>query len=465
MRKVLSALLLGAVSFAPGALWAETLTDALISAYRNSHLLEQNQAVLRAADEDVATAVGQLLPVVTFATQVVDSRSEQFAQTFGGVVSAGQSTNVTGGVSLTASLTLLDFGRNKLNIAAKNELVLASQQSLVNYEQQVLLDAVSAYVNMSLQTELVAAQESNVHLITQDLQATRDRFDVGEVTKTDVAQAEAQLASANASLVSAQGNLTLARERYNAAIGHYPTSLSPLPKTPISVKSLAEARAVALRTHPVILQAQHQAKAADIGVQYAKAQFGPTVSGKATVLDPYRYNQFIQPTTQLELDWSQTIYAGGQYSSAYRKAIAQQEQAHAAQLQTGVNVTEAVGKAWSNILVAQASITANDEQIRAAQAAYDGVKQEAELGSRTTLDVLNAEQTLLSAKASRLQAQANFYTGQYSLLSAMGLLTATNLHLGIPVFDPQVYYDAVKGAPTVTVRGARLDKIMKKLGK
>ena len=460
MRKVVTALLLGAVSFAPGAVWAESMTDALISAYRNSHLLEQNQAVLRAADEDVATAVGQLLPVISFTTQVNDTRQESIV--FG---TKSTSTSATGAFSLNAQLTLLDFGRNKLNIAIKNELVLASQQSLINFEQQVLLDAVSAYVNMSLQTELVAAQQSNVHLITQDLQAARDRFDVGEVTKTDVALAEAQLASANASLAAAQGNLTVARERYNAAIGHYPSNLSPLPRTLIAVKSIGEARAVALRTHPVILQAQHQAKAADIGVQYAKTQFLPTISAKTSYSEPYRNDQFLQPSTSLELDLNQTIYAGGQYSSAFRKAIAQQQQAHAAQLQTGVNVTEAVGKAWSNILVAQASIVANNEQIRAAQAAYDGVKQEAELGSRTTLDVLNAEQTLLSAKASRLQAQANSYIGQYSLLSAMGLMTATKLHLGIPVFDAQVYYDAVKGAPTVSVRGARLDKIMKNIGK
>jgi outer membrane protein len=468
MRKLLMALLLGAVSFAPGALWAESLTDALISAYRNSHLLEQNQAVLRAADEDVATAFGALLPVVSFTTQNLNN-----LQQYPAFSDSYFATALQGTMTLSASMTLLDFGRNRQNIAIKNEIVYATQQSLVNVEQQVLLDAVSAYVNMSLQTELVAAQQSNVHLITQDLQAAKDRFDVGEVTKTDVALAEAQLASADASLSAAQGNYNIARERYNAAIGHYPESLSPLPKTPLTVKTIDEARIIALHTHPVILQAQHQTKAADLGVAYAKAQFFPTIDATASYAKPY-YQQrpassfFSDPTastSSFRLNFSQTIYAGGQLSSAFRKAIAQQEAAHASQMQTSVSVTEAVGTAWSNILVARASITANDEQIRAAQAAYDGVQQEAALGSRTTLDVLNAAQTLLSAKASRLQAQANFYIGQYSLLSAMGLMTASNLHLGIPIFDPQNYYEAVKNAPTVTVRGARLDKIMKSLGK
>lgn len=458
MRKILAALLLGAVSFAPGVTWAETLTDALISAYRNSHLLEQNQAVLRAADEDVATAVGTLLPVVNFVTKIGTSVTD-FSH------SAVTTNSGSGTMSLQASMPVLDFGRGKTSVAIKNELVLASQASLVNVEQQVMLDAVSAYVNMSLQTELVAAQQSNVRLVSQDLQATKDRFDVGEVTKTDVALAEAQLASANAQLAAAQGNYNVARERYNAAIGHYPGSLSPLPRTPIAVKTVAEARVVALRGHPAVAQAQHQVKAADLGVELAKRQMLPNISATAGVTESFNSNGFSSSNGTLGLELDQTIYAGGRLSSGFRQAIAQQAQAHAAQLQVGVNVTEAVGKAWSNILVANASIIANDEQIRAAQAAYDGVKQEAELGSRTTLDVLNAEQTLLSAKASRLQAQANLYVSQYSLLSAMGLLTADQLHLGIPTFDPQAYYNAVKGAPATSARGAKLDRILKTLGK
>lgn len=456
MRNVMAALLMGAVSLAPGALWAESLTDALISAYRNSHLLEQNQAVLRAADEDVATAVGTLLPVVSFVARATYQKLDGFE---GGLYSSST------GPTLSVSLPLLDFGRNRLTIDSRNEAVQATRASLVNVEQQVLLDAASAYVNVSLQTELVAAQQSNVHLISEDLQAAKDRFDVGEVTKTDVALAEAQLASANASLAEAQGNLTIARERYNAAVGHYPTKLSALPKSPVAIKTLDEARAVALRGHPSLIQAQHQAKAADIGVNIARAQMRPSVDLTTTVTQPYSDSGrgVAYGTVGVELD--QTIYAGGRLSSAYRKAIQQQTQAHAAQLQTVVDVNESVGRAWTNIQVARASITANDEQIRAAQAAYDGVKQEAALGSRTTLDVLNAEQDLLSARASRLTAQANLYIGQYTLLSTMGMLTADKLHLGIPTFDPEAYYNVVKHAPATSSRGAKLDRILNTLGK
>ena len=457
MRKFHILAWVGLLALSPLAATAESLTDALISAYRHSHLLDQNQAVLRAADEDLATAVGTLLPVFNFQASINGN---------GVLGPSGQSPiNLSETVSLIASMTLFDFGRGKLGIELRNELVLASQQSLVNVEQQVLMDAVTAYVNLGLQGELVAAQEGNVRLITQDLRAARDRFEVGEVTRTDVALSEAQLAAANAALAESQGNYNVARERYKATIGHYPSALSALPNRPNTAKTMAEARQIALRNHPVIRQSQHQAKAADIAVELARAQMKPTVEGRASLSQTFSNGNSGSISESLGITLNQTIYAGGQLSSALRKAIAQSQASHAGLRQTGVNVEEAIGRAWSNILVAIVSIEAGDQQILAAQAAYEGVKQEAELGSRTTLDVLDAEQNLLSAKASRLQASANLYISQYQLLSAMGLLTADHLRLGIPTFDPNAYLNAVKKAPATSGRGAKLDKILKTLGK
>ena len=458
MRTVLKAFLLSAVSFAPSLAWSESLADALIAAYRNSHLLEQNQAVLRAADEDVATAVGSLLPVVSFVSKV-----GRYAVT--NTPTGFESFSSSGSAGLQASLTLMDFGRGKTTVALKNELVLASQAALMGVEQQVMFDAVQAYVNVALQADLVATQESNVTLVSQDLQATKDRFDVGEVTKTDVALAQAQLASAKAQLVSAEGNFSVAKERYKAAIGHYPDKVSALPNRPSAVKSVDEAQAIALRTHPAMIQAGHQAKASDLGVDLAKAQMSPTLELSSSLTNSYSAEGVTKTETNLGLQMGQTLYAGGRLSSGLRKAIAQQAEARAGQLQTGVNVSEAVGKAWSNIVVADASIFATQEQIQAAQAAYDGVKQEADLGSRTTLDVLNSQQNLLSANASHLQAQANLSISRYGLLAAMGLLTADGLKLGIPTFDPSAYLNAVKKAPATSSRGAKLDKILKTLGK
>ena len=480
MRKIWTVVAASLLSVSPLVLRAETLTDALISAYRNSNLLEQNQAVLRAADEDLATAVGTLLPVFSYAVDIGANATYDHDPGLGivngKVVTLPNqsefSTSTT--LSLIASIPLFDFGRGQHTIALRNELVLASQQSLVAVEQDVLLDAVSAYVDMGLQSELVAAQQSNVRLITQDLRATRDRFEVGEVTRTDVALAEAQLASANSALAGAQGSYNVARERYKAAIGHYPGKLSGLPKLPTTARTIDGARDIALRTHPVVLQAQHQAKASDYGVELARAEMMPTIEGSASLSQTFSGDDAAPLFSggssgaineRFGISMKQTIYAGGRLSSALRKSIAQQQSSHAGLLQTGVNVDEAVGRAWSNILVANVSIEAGDQQIRAAQAAYDGVKQEAELGSRTVLDVLDAEQNLLSAKAARLQAAANFYVSQYQLLSAMGLLTANHLRLGIPTFDPSAYLNAVKNAPATSGRGAKLDRILKTLGK
>jgi len=463
MRNLFKAFVLSAVSFAPSVAWSESLADALIAAYRNSHLLEQNQAVLRAADEDVATAVGSLRPVVSFVSKF--GRTDVNYATGREPIFSGDGFSYSGSSSLQASFTLLDFGRGKTTLALKTELVLASQAALVGVEQQVMFDAVQAYVNVALQADLVATQESNVNLIGQDLQATQDRFDVGEVTKTDVSLAEAQLASAKAQLAAAQGNYTVAKERYKAAIGHYPDHLSALPQKPIAVKSVDAALAIALRGHPAVAQSAHQVKAADLGVDLAKAQMSPSLGLNAAITETYNTDGLGSTASALGLQLDQTIYAGGRLSSAVRKAIAQQEEAHAAQMQVGVSLTESVGKAWSNILVANASIAATQEQIHAAQAAYDGIKQEAQLGSRTTLDVLNAEQDLLSAKAGQLQAQANLSISQYGLLAAMGLLTADQLHLGIPTFDPSAYLNAVKKAPATSARGAKLDKLLKTLGK
>ena len=480
MRKIWTVVAASLFSVSPLVLQAETLTDALIAAYRNSNLLEQNQAVLGAADEDLATAVGTLLPVFRYQVDIAASATYNYDPGRGFVngqivTLPNQSEFGTSStLSLIAAIPLYDFGRGQNSIALRNELVLASQQSLVAVEQDVLLAAVNAYVDLGLQGELVAAQQSNVRLITTDLRAARDRFEVGEVTRTDVALAEAQLASANAALAAAQGSYNIARERYKAAVGHYPNKLSGLPKLPTTSRNIAGAREIALRTHPVILQAQHQAKAADYGVELARAEMLPTIEGSASLSQTFTGDDaaplFSGGRTgaineRLGITMTQTIYAGGRFSSALRKAIAQQQGSYAGLQQTGVNVDEAVGRAWSNILVANVSLEAGDQQIRAAQSAYDGVKQEAELGSRTLLDVLDAEQNLLSAKAARLQASASFYVSQYQLLSAMGLLTAEHLHLGIPTFDPSAYLNAVKNAPATSGRGARLDQILKTLGK
>lgn len=438
---------------------AETLADALVSAYKNSHLLEQNRATLRAADEDVASAVAALRPVVDWGVSVSTSR----CTVWGGNGSSGCGTewsDLYAALQLSIDWTIYDFGRNNLNIGIQKEVVLATREALRSEEQSVLLAAVQAYADAKAAAEQVSINENSVRVISEQLKAAQDRFDVGEVTRTDVSQAEASLAGARASLAAAQGSYKAAREAYKAAVGHYPNQLAALPKAPALPKSVDAASSTALRQHPSVKQAQHNVAAYDLAVSLADAQRLPTVSGSATYTDP----QGVGRGTTLKLSVGQRIYSGGAISSARRKAVAQRENARAGLSQAGVQIAQGVASAYAMIDVYRAQNRAYDEQIQAADIAYKGVKEEATLGARTTLDVLDAEQTLLDARASRIQAEADLQVAYYQLLSAMGLLTVEDLKLGIPTYDPAAYYNAVQNAP-LSVQGKSLDRVLRAIGK
>jgi outer membrane protein len=434
---------------------AETLADALIAAYDTSNLLDQNRAVLRAADEDVAVAVSSLRPVVSYALQGQWQRAD-ITTLLGPSVSEGLSASLT----LSADLTLFDFGRRQIGIDIARESVLATRQALVEVEQNVLLSAVRAYVDVRLAQEVVALRQSNLRLITQELRAARDRFDVGEITRTDVSIAEARLAASRASLASAEGQLMIAREAYKAATGAYPHSLAVLPRVPALPRTLEEAQGVARATHPLIRQAQHQVTVAEFQVAAAKAERMPTIGAGVTL----RTDDDDQQSQTLGLTMGQTLYAGGRLSALQRKALAGKDAARAGLQQTAVGVVQNVGVAWANLAVASASIEASDLQIRAAQAAFDGVREEAAAGTRTTLDVLDAEQELLNARNARLEAEAQRYVAVYQVLSTMGLLTVDHLQLGIPTYDPEAYYGAVEKAPSHSAQGKKLDRILDKIG-
>ena len=451
MRGFLAAVVVSVMGVSAPVVQAETLADALASAYTNSKLLDQNEALLRAADEDVAQAVASLRPVVSFVAQAQDVNTSP----------AVASDGLTRSFSLAAQWTVLDFGRGRLGVEISKESVLATREALKGLEAQVLLAAVSAYVDVRLQAEIVALRESNVRLISQELQAAKDRFDVGEVTRTDVAIAEARLAAARSGLAAAQGDFKVARERYKAAVGNYPGNLAGLPPLPATAKSVDEARMIALRSHPDILQAQRQVTLGQLGVEATKAAMRPTVDLSGSI------SQDVGNDTRrdsLGLSLNQTIYAGGALSSAHRQALANKEAAEAGLLQTTITVGENVGNAWSALEVAAVSIQAGTLQVQSAQTAFDGVREEATLGARTTLDVLDAEQELLDARATKLQAEAQRYVGVYNLLATMGLLSVEHLNLGVPTYDPAQYYNAVKNAPITSPQGKKLQRILDKIG-
>jgi outer membrane protein len=426
------------------AVSAETFADALVSAYRTSNLLKQNQATLRAADEDVAQALAALRPVLGWSAGYNYSNSD---------LTSSRDLQ-TASAQLTASMTLFDFGRNRLAVEVKKEAVLSTRETLRNVEQSVLLSAVQAYTSVKSTAEQVAINQNSVRVYGEDLKATRDRFEVGEVTKTDVSQAEAAEAAARAALVAAQGNYEIARENYKAAVGHYPVDLAPLPKAPSLPKSVDEARSVAQRNHPLMKAAQHSVTMSELTVK----------SAAASASAGFGNYEGARQTTSAGISMSQTLYSGGQLSSVHRQAIANRDAARSALQQTSVELANTVAQAWAQIDVYRAQIRAYDEQISAAEIAYQGVREEALLGSRTTLDVLDAEQTLLDARASRITAEADLQVGYYQLLSSMGLLTVEDLKLGIPTYDPAAYYNAVRNAPYTSVQGKSLDRVLKAIG-
>ncbi len=429
---------------------AETLADALTSAYKHSGLLDQNRALLRVADENVAQAVANLRPIISYYANA----------TYSDPVPLGGSYT-SSNFGLQASWLLWDGNGSKIAVEGKKETVLATRQALINLEQSVFLRAVQAYMNMHRDIEVVSLRQNNVRLITEQLRAAKDRYEVGEITRTDVSLAESRLAGARSSLAAAEGNLARSREEYRVAVGHYPKSLAPPPKLPATASSMEAARAVAYRSHPLMLKTQHEVKAAELGIKQAEALLKPQL--KLTG----RLNQNDRGTTasSFGLELGGPIYQGGRLSSLVRQAIARRDAARAGLHINRQNIAQGVGNAWALLQVSRAALEASERQIRAARVAHRGVKEEASLGSRTTLDVLNAEQELLNAQANQISATTDQYVATYSLLSAMGLLTAQHLRLGIQTYDPTAYYKAVSHAPADSTRGKRLDRVLKALGK
>ncbi len=428
---------------------ADTLGEALVGAYDTSGLLDQNRALLRAADEDVALAVAALMPVIEWSA----------SSTYSDPVGPGQDDlNTTAQIS--AGLTIYDGGRNRLAIDQQKELVLATRASLIGVEQQVLLRAVEAYMSVRRETEFVALRRNNLNLITQEQRAAQDRFEVGEVTRTDVSLAEARLAASRSQLAAAEGALERAIEEYLAVVGERPGTLQPAPTAPLPA-SEAEARAIAVQQHPAIREAQHSVSAAEIGIRRAEAALRPSVSISGSVATDEEF----ETSQRLGVQVGGPIYRGGAISSQIRRAMAQRDAARAGLLVTTRQVGQNVANAFSFLQVARASRDAVGEQVAAARVGFEGVREEAALGARTTLDVLNAEQELLDARANQIAAQVDETVASYAVLQSMGLLTAQHLDLGVQTYDPVAYYNLVKDAPVaLSPQGRALDRVLQSIG-
>lgn len=447
------------------AAFAETLAEALTHAYMHSGLIDQNRATLRAADEDVAQALAELRPVLSWAGGVQRS--------FGISRTANTTGRFTGNISHTANIGLnleqviYAGGRNRMAIEVAKEAVLATRSTLVSVEQQVLYDAVSAFMEIRRSAETVALRQNNIRVIRQELRAARDRFEVGEVTRTDVALAEARLAEAEAAFAAAQGNLIIAGEAYLAAVGRKPGNLVNPQGSPRIPGSVAEAKALAMRQHPDLIAAQHDVTAREISIEIAKAVKKPTVSASAgyEISESFDNDGSSRGGT-LRIGASGPIYSGGALDSAVRQSVAQRDASRANLHVVMHNIEQNVGNAYAQLAVARATVQSFEEQVRAAQTAFRGVREEAALGARTTLDVLDAEQELLDARASLISAQVDETIAEYLVLGTIGSLTAQALGLNVPSFDPSAYYNLVKTAPiSRSKQGQELDRVLRALGK
>lgn len=431
---------------------AETLTDAFIKAYRTSPLLESNRASLRALDENVPQARSQRLPQVS---ATADARLQTDVQEFpfDDLYAAG----------LNAQLLLFDSGQTRAAIESARFSIASGRASLVGVEQEVLFNAVSAYTEVLQALEFLRLAQNDVRVLDEQVEATRNRFEVGEVTRTDVSQTEARLAGSRGNLVDARGNLELSRQAYLAAVGSLPGQLDAVPPLPALPGSIAEAEQLALRQHPDVIAAQFSERAALADFDRARAASRPSITAGTGV--DYSGQHSLAPQgddsfdVSVELNGSVPLYSGGANSSLIRQAQQLLEQRKFQVQETGREVIQEVNNAWSQLLVARALIVANREQVVAAQIAFEGVTEEARLGARSTLDVLDADQERLQAEAEVVRSRREEYVAAYSVLRAIGLLTVRHLDLGIETYDPDVYYTQVQSAPVGGYDTSAVDRI------
>ncbi|HSV00797.1 MAG TPA: TolC family outer membrane protein [Roseiarcus sp.] len=443
--------LLAAASLAAlgaGAGRAETIGGALVKAYLTNPDINTQRAGVRVADENVPKANAGYLPTVEASGNIGIQRGQANIITGAG---ESPSTNFLAkprGVALQASETVFNGSRTLNSIRQAESQVFGAREQLRNTEQNTLLSALTAYMDVLEDTAILGLDRNNVDVLREQLRETRDRFTVGEVTRTDVAQAEASLASAQAIALSAEATLQAAVARYRQFIGDQPTSLAPVkPLVRPLPKSLPEAISISQIEHPAIGGSLHGIDAAQLQVKIAEGALYPTIGVSASVSQQYDVNG--EPgihvlSGQIMGQINIPIYQGGAEYAATRQAkesLSQQE------IQTDSlrnQVRQAVVAAWGLNEASVGVVRAARAAVSANEVALTGVREEAKVGQRTTLDVLNAQQALLQARTTLVQAEHDQVVDSYSLLSAIGRLNIPTLGLSVAEYDPRVHFDQVK---------------------
>lgn len=435
----------GALPAGPAS--AETLADAIALAYQNNPTLQAQRAAQRALDENYVQARSGWRPTLTLsgAAGYQETRTPRAAR------SSPLQETISEGNSATAALTfsqpLWTGGRVAAQVSAAQADILAGRENLRRIEAQILGQVVQTYADVRRDQAALAIRAENVKVLTRQLDESQARFDVGEVTRTDVAQSQARLAQAQALFQQSQAQLAITRATYAQIVGQNPGELEPEPSLAYLMPSDPEqAFVVAEQNNPQLRAQQFTEEASRARVAGARAERLPNVSAQARLAyggpaipqppnDPLERGLFSRESTA-SVNVTVPLFNGGLTTSRVRQAI---ERNNTDRLTTEIvrrSVLQSITGAWSQLIAARANITSSDEQVRAARIAAEGTRQEQQVGLRTTIDVLNAEQELRQAELNQVSARRDEYVAAATVLTQMGRLEAKNLTPSVPQYDP-----------------------------
>ncbi len=445
---ITGAILFAAVALAPSLSAAETITGALIKAYQNNSQLNSARAGLRATDEGVAIAKSGWRP------NIVGSVGGSYSSTsYNGAASQAGNRLTTGNFGVQIQQSLFDGFQTLNNVEAATARVLASRESLRNTEQNILFNAAAAYMDVIRDRHIAELTQQNLQFLDEQVRAARSRFEVGEGTRTDVAQAEASRSSAEAQLTTANARVLTSSATYRQIIGDEPGNLKvPAVLKQLLPSNLGSAEAIAAQEHPAILASEHLVDVAAFSVKSAEGALLPQLSATATVSRNYRNTA---PSTFASLDGTNDsasigatltvpIYQGGRVYAEVRQS---KEQLGQARIEVDVSrdqVQQAITSAWTQYHAAIQTAIANRQVVAASQLALNGVIEERNVGQRTTLDVLNAQADVITAQINLASSERDVVVASYAILSAMGRLSARGLGLQVAEYSPKEHFNAVK---------------------
>jgi len=430
---------------------ADTIEAALVRAYQNNPQLNAQRAQVRATDENVPQALSGYRPKVA----VTASAGYQYTDvntTQGGTPTQLVRTEIHGAnaprsAGLTITQNLYNGNQTANRTRAAESQVSGAREGLRVLEQSVLLSAATIYMDYLRDSAILEVQRSNVRVLEQTLKQTRDRFNVGEVTRTDVAQSEAQLAAGKTQELTAEANLTTTRSNFRRIIGNEPENLAPgSPVDRFLPGTLPGAVELSLIENPNVTASMYGIDVNFLQVKVAEGALLPTVSLQASVQQSYEQTMTTFRTfgASAIAQLSVPVYQGGGEYSLIRQSketLAQQR----LNLETTRDSTRAnTVTAWGQLVAGKAQVASAQSQVTASEIALNGVREEAKAGQRTTLDVLNAQQTLVNARVALVTAQHDRVVASYAVLSAIGRLSPQVLKLPTTTYDPSVHYQQVR---------------------